>query len=593
MTKDKKDKNSPDSEAGSASSTSGAATGVATNSARPLTPLADQGGERNSVTSRPQVIESNRFLRGSKSYNRRLRFLDLSAGLFRTPYKGNNKDNYDKFIYTIELISRVSNLIKGTEQVQSNKIICKSMVMTKKALDYYIGKTLITCCLRKLYEIVNILNNNFKITVEYKHFIIKVTVTIEPVDGDDSTAAQVAAEQKKLEEEEDELLNRDSDGEYESLSDGRDDTIISGGGDRFFIPDADVVSAGGSSRPPPVIDLQALSRIRVEAGRRSSLSVTDEVDLDVTDNKTGKTKKGGKGAKGAKGKGKETKQASNKDEPRLNGDTGNKRKNDKQGDTEVEAKKKKSNKKSFAEVLKEGGRMCDIRSDSGEPLTQEDYDFLAAKLMYALMKVQEEQGRDRALWRPIGSGLSQNAVWVGVRGETCVEFMRKAVPGIKRPDLDGKKFRYVFYGPGECPMRYIRWRIPYMWTKVPVQDLDKMMKACNDELWESIPQHNGEYRDPKIRVIKRVFDNQDNVPEDGRGYVTFLVEVEEDAIRVIVEKCLGVWRIGATEGRLMGANIVRQVRIFLGVEVDEEDQDDPMDQNEDETKDPTEDNDNK
>ena len=592
MANTKKDKDSPDSEAGSASSTSGATAGVVTNSARPLTPLADQGGERNNVTSRPQVIESIKFLRGMKSYDCRLKFLNLRVGLFRTPYKGNNKDSYDKFIYTIELISRVSNLIKDTEQVQSNKIICKNMVMTKNALDYYIGKTLITCCLEKLCKIINILSSNFKITVEYKYFIVKVTVTIEPVGDEDSTAAQVAAEQKKLEEEEDELLNKDSDGEYESLSDGRDDTIISSGGDRFYIPDASTVSAGGSSRPPPVIDLLGLSRIRVEAGRRSSLSVTDEVDLDVTDNKAGKASKGGKGVKG--GKGEQGKQASDKNEPRLNGDTGNKRKqDDKKGETEVEAKKKKTNKKSFAEVLKEGGRMCDIRSDSGEPLTQEDYDFLAAKLMYALMKVQEEQGRDRALWRPIGSGLSQNAVWVGVRGETCVEFMRKAVPGIKRPDLDGKKFRYVFYGPGECPMRYIRWRIPYMWTKVPVQDLDKMMKACNDELWESISQHNGEYRDPKIRVIKRVFDNQDNVPEDGRGYVTFLVEVEEDAIPVIVEKCLGVWRIGATEGRLMGANIVRLVRIFLGVVVDDEEHDEPMDDNEDKTKDPTKDNDDK
>ena len=67
------------------------------------------------------------------------------------------------------------------------------------------------------------------------------------------------------------------------------------------------------------------------------------------------------------------------------------------------------------------------------------------------------------------------------------------------------------------------------------------------------------------------------------------MEVEEDAIQVIVEKCLGVWRIGATEGRLMGANIVRLVRIFLGVIVDDEEQVEPMEAIEDETKDPTKD----
>ena len=60
-------------------------------------------------------------------------------------------------------------------------------------------------------------------------------------------------------------------------------------------------------------------------------------------------------------------------------------------------------------------------------------------------------------------------------------------------------------------------------------------------------------------------DSRDVDPEDGTGFVTFMIEVEEDLMRTLVEQCLGVLKIGATEGRLTGSGMVAEVRAFLGM----------------------------
>ena len=56
----------------------------------------------------------------------------------------------------------------------------------------------------------------------------------------------------------------------------------------------------------------------------------------------------------------------------------------------VESKKKKVNKKSYAEVAKDGHFMCDIRADNGKQLIQSDYDWLEIQLMFHLIEFQKK-----------------------------------------------------------------------------------------------------------------------------------------------------------------------------------------------------------
>ena len=113
-----------------------------------------------------------------------------------------------------------------------------------------------------------------------------------------------------------------------------------------------------------------------------------------------------------------------------------------------------------------------------------------------------------------------------------------------------------------------------MWCQVPIEDLREMVRMCNPELWVRIERSDGSATDPVWHLKKRIHDNRDVTPEDGTGFVSFLIEVEEDLMPLLIERCLGVLRIGATEGRLTGSGIVTEVRNFLGMDQDEEEEKD-------------------
>ena len=119
-----------------------------------------------------------------------------------------------------------------------------------------------------------------------------------------------------------------------------------------------------------------------------------------------------------------------------------------------------------------------------------------------------------------------------------------------------------------------------MWCQVPIEDLREMIRMCNPELWVRIERSDGTAMDPVWKLKKRIHDSRDVTPEDGSGFVSFLIEVEEDLMPLLIERCLGVLRIGATEGRLTGSGIVTEVRNFLGM--DQEDKDKEDDENESE-----------
>ena len=373
----------------------------------------------------------------------------------------------------------------------------------------------------------------------------------------------VIRESRDLEQEsdDDDLLNRtdEDDTEMSTFSNGPDDTI--------YVPPAEHVMPGGSRVPPPVIQMRHI----INATRRSSLSVNDEIVTQqsseagnsATPVEAGReevtpdeTKKGGKNKAGSK----------NGKNPVKRGGG-----NDDEGNLIIP--NKKPMRRSYAEVAREeGSRMCEIRKRGGQSMVQVDYDYAIIKLMFALMKHQKEKKeRDRNTWRIRGSGLSRSAVWLGVGSDACVDFLRENVPKIVENDEeDNSPLLYEFYGPGERPFRSLRWRVPYMWFRIDIRDLQDMIFACNPELWIQIERANGERTDPVLRLVKRVPDKRDNDPDNGTGFVSFLIEVEEDLMRVLIEDCLGVLRIGATEGRLSGSGIVTGVREFLGVGDDDD-----------------------
>ena len=113
-----------------------------------------------------------------------------------------------------------------------------------------------------------------------------------------------------------------------------------------------------------------------------------------------------------------------------------------------------------------------------------------------------------------------------------------------------------------------------MWTRVPLDELQEMITMCNPELWELIERSDGSKTEPVWKLRKRVHDDRDVVPEDGTGFVSFMLEVEDDMMEILVQQCLGELKIGATVGRLTGSGIVAAVREFLGMNNDDNDNQD-------------------
>ena len=399
-------------------------------------------------------------------------------------------------------------------------------------------------------------------------------------ESDDDEQRRIREEAKRLEEEE---LLEQTDDDYESVGSNELDNTI-------YIPDAQDTVAGGSSVPPPVFNISTMRRNIVRPASRSRMTINDEIEADGsnsvaadrggaaselqnnTQNSSAsvETDRGGAASELQNNTQEETDgKKGGKNKPNSkNGKNPVKRGNNDETEGNKAIPKKKPFKKSYAEVAKEGARMCEIRREGGNML-QQDYDFAIIKLMYALMAFQKnKKEKDKNAWRIMGSGLSRNAVWLGVDSQECVDFLRQHVPEI-REEENGPKL-YEFYGPGERPFRSLRWRVPYMWCKISIQDLQEMVRMCNPELWTEIERSNGTRTEPIWKIKMRVYDSRDAVPEDGSGFVSFIIEVEEDMMRILVEECLGVLRIGATEGRLTGSGMVSEVRAYLGMNEEEE-----------------------
>ena len=404
-------------------------------------------------------------------------------------------------------------------------------------------------------------NDNIEIDlILFKHVIYykqsyEITKIYFIQESDDDIPKVV--EQARNLEEEDLLRSGASDDDDSTQSNELDNTVCEPR-DTLFIPDASMNVAGSSSEPPPVFNVlgmqQNILRRTALGARRSSLSVNDEVSNETLNTNKEKEEEKEEEREDSKKKGGKAK-TSNKDKQPVKRSS---------NEEDRSAPKKKTFKRSYADVAKEGGQMCEIRRSNGEAMNQEDYDRVIVRLMYELMAFQmKAKNKDRDLWKVEGSGLSRSAVWLGAGSNQCVDFLRRSVPRIRISNEN--EAPYQFFGPGERPFRNLRWRVPYMWCRLPLADLQNMVLMCNPELWALIEKADGSKSKPVWRIKRRIPDKRDVMPEDGTGFVSFLIEVEEDLMRILVEECLGTLRIGATEGRLTGSGIVTAVRDFLGV----------------------------
>ena len=554
MAKDNKSKKAPESEAGKSATSIVEDRPSAANLLDLGTAVTGQAAPSR-ITSRPQVIKI---------------FISLHDTTITMDKNIENLHNYEKRLIdknnTIDLVrggqiqpDRASHMVMAIKvQIKHvSKILFKSICTIRIVNFKKSPKKVIIKCHNDINRCLS-----FKLKIRLRKYIDKnlnIRYNIILIQDDDDGIEQVRNEARKLEED-DELLERDdSDTDsYHDTSNGLEDTI--------FIPDAEHTLPGGSSQPPPVINMAQIVRNTARAGRRSSMTIPDEIDSRDGEGNKDKDKCKDKDAPAKGGK---------NDNKNKKGKMPKKRSNEENVDNNKTIPKKKF-RKSYVEVAKEGAKMCEVRSRTGLSLNQRDYDHLILKLMYALKKVQRAvETRNRALWIIHGSGLSRSAVWLGVGSDDCVSFLRVSIPTIT--DEEGDPI-YLFFGPGERPWRNIRWRVPYMWTRVPLEELQEMITMCNPELWELIERSDGSKTEPIWKLRKRVHDDRDVVPEDGSGFVSFMLEVEDDMMDILVQQCLGELRIGATVGRLTGSGIVAAVCEFLGMSNDD-------DQNEEENQD--------
>ena len=103
-----------------------------------------------------------------------------------------------------------------------------------------------------------------------------------------------------------------------------------------------------------------------------------------------------------------------------------------------------------------------------------------------------------------------------------------------------------------------------MWLRVDASDLEAMIRAANPELWVTFQRSDGTERSPILRLKKRVYDSRDAVPDNGTGFVTLLIEMEEDVFKILVEQCNGILRIGANQGKLEGGGMKAALKAFKG-----------------------------
>ena len=529
------------------------------------------------VTSSPQVIK-NKFKLKRSYIQIHINFVDKKKDFkkmeisYNIDYKGQIKPDRTTYVVVALIVRNNSvlydNLLTILNKVKYYHYDYKRKLKTKY---YYDIELILNLWHIRFQKIIRIMIDN-----KIMNFFIQAS---------EDDLVRIREEARTLEEIEDDDLLNNTDEEAE-----KDDVIeVTAGSDRssnasgmsnqlentIFVPDASHVMAGGSSRPPPIIQIGNILRSTRTASRRSTMSIVDEIDS--TGDRQQKEKELPETSKTKSGEANKTKSGGKK-EPTASSKKG--KQAAKRPATDSGQAPKVKHRKTYAEVASEGARMCEIRTISGQEMSQQDYNKVIIKLMYALMEYQMKAAvkNKRNTWIIVGSGLSRSAVWLGAGSDECVDFLRISVPLI-RLDENVDAQMYQFYGPGERPWRLIRWRVPYMWTTVPVDDLQRMVYMCNTELWVKIERSDGNRTDPVWKIKKRIHDDRDVTPEDGSGFVSFLIEVEEDMMPILIEKCLGVLRIGATEGRLTGSGIVTAVREFLGVGNDEQDNDQQVEGN--------------
>ena len=184
--------------------------------------------------------------------------------------------------------------------------------------------------------------------------------------------------------------------------------------------------------------------------------------------------------------------------------------------------------------------------------------------MYKVVK-EKKVNPENVEWKIATSGVSQGAIYYIVESQKTLDLLKKLVPQVTPPvDMNDTPapYKYVVFGPGELPYRYIRWRIPGIWKQTPLNDFEHIIRAVNEDVDITVPIVGGGERKLVIRA-KRILDDKDKEKNDKdkkkekkkSSQIMLLLEVEERLVDVLVKKCDGMLAIGPNKGRLEGGSV--------------------------------------
>ena len=225
----------------------------------------------------------------------------------------------------------------------------------------------------------------------------------------------------------------------------------------------------------------------------------------------------------------------------------------------------KKQKKSFAEVLKEGRLLVEIRaSDPDIQLEQEDFDHIDAATFFALPQVREVKDNmteEESDWKIEFKGVAHGACWYSCANDLTVENWTKVMKLIQPPE--DKNYTYVIYGPNNRPYRYFTIRVPRLFLKYCNNDMAKLtnaIKGVNPCLTKTFFNKEGEERKCHFKVLKVLDgDKRSDKPKDDPKYCILRLEVEELLFQPLIEAG-GEIRVGMSPYQVRGGGIMAAIR---------------------------------
>ena len=220
---------------------------------------------------------------------------------------------------------------------------------------------------------------------------------------------------------------------------------------------------------------------------------------------------------------------------------------------------KRYKKRTFADITK-GKLKCEVRNSKSSELSQKDFNQIGIQSMYKVLNLEAKGTKTD--WSVQEAGISQMAIWYTVNNQTTVDTMRLVIPSITPPEIDGKPadYMYVFFGPGEQPFRYMRWRIPVWWSTVPFSDIENFARQMNPALKVMVNDGQGGKRYAAFKLKNRVKDRRDKIGDD-KGMMSIQLEVEEVLWRPIIDVYKGKLRLGINgECMIEGGGVQAEVR---------------------------------